>query len=289
MNKLEQSDFSLKDHKRREKHVIGLTFSDAQSLFTFTLMSAIEKQLAETSYQLLLFNMEKRQNVHHYFSNHLDFLNKVDGLIISAAELNEEGSAFFKSLDIPVVLMQARCAGEMSISTNNFIGCQDAASYLLSRGYERIAFVGWTPEDEHINDRFMGFTSTLMKSGKPLDESYYHVAPLSSEGGYRATERLLNLPQPPEVIFYGCDDMAAGGYRYLRAQNLRVPQDIGIMGFDDLSIAETLGITTMKQFVEKKSEMAVDYLLDRLSGKVTTSQNNEISINPKLVVRSSTR
>jgi LacI family transcriptional regulator len=61
------------------------------------------------------------------------------------------------------------------------------------------------------------------------------------------------------------------------------------MGFDDLSIAETLGITTMKQFVEKKSEMAVDYLLDRLSGKVTTSQNNEISINPKLVVRSSTR
>ncbi len=286
---LEKSDFTLKKHHKRNKQIIGLTFSDAQSLFTCTLMSAIEKQLQGTPYQLLLFNLEKRQNVHHYFANHLDYLNKVDGLIFSASLLDNEGSQFFKNLDIPVVLMQSRCENEKSISTNNFIGGQDAARFLVSRGYKDIAFVGWEPDDEHIHDRYMGFTSALIQAGRPLQEQYYQRAPLSSSGGYEATERLMSLKNRPEVIFYGCDDMAAGGYRYLRERDLRVPQDVGVMGFDDLSIAETLGLTTMKQFVTKKSEMAVNYLLDRLSGKLTSVEDDEISITPKLVERSSVR
>ena len=289
MKYLETSDFTLKKPYGKQKQIIGLTFSDAQSLFTCTLMGAIERQLAGSPYQLLLFNLGKRQNVHHYFSQHLDYLSKVDGLIISAAILDEEGSEFFKNLGIPLVLMQARCENEKSISTNNFVGCQDAAKYMLSRGYERIAFVGWVPDDEHISDRYMGFSSALEQAGRPLLKQYYRTAPLSADGGYEATKELMSLEVPPDAIFYGCDDMAAGGYRYLREFDMRVPQDMGIMGFDDLSIAETLGITTMKQFVIKKSEMAVDYLLKRLSGKIEDIQNDEISITPKLVIRSSLR
>lgn len=286
---LEESNFTLPKHNKRQKHIIGLTFSDARSLFTFTLMSAIERHLANTPYQLLLFDMKARQNVYHYFSQHLDYLAKIDGLIISAALLDDEGVEFFRSMDIPVVLLQSRCPNEKSISTNNFLGGQDAARYLMSRGYKRIGFVEWEPNDEHIHDRFMGFTSAMQQEGLILPERWHVSGELSSEGGYEATKQLISQGDYPEVIFYGCDDMAAGGFRYLREHDLRIPEDIGIMGFDDLSIAETIGLTTMKQFVQKKSDMAINYLLGRLSGEISSDQIDEISITPNLVVRSSTR
>ncbi len=202
--------------------------------------------------------------------------------------MDKEGSKFFQSLDIPVVLLQARCEIERSISTNNFIGGQDAARYLISRGYRKIGFVGWEPDDEHIHDLFMCFTSDLHQAQLPLNEYWHKQAPLSTNGGYQVTKELLEHSDIPEVIFYGCDDMAAGGYRYIREHDLRISEDIGLMGFDDLAIAETISLTTMKQFVEKKSDMAVSYLMGRLSGE-TEKQSDEISITPKLVIRNSTK
>lgn len=286
---IENSDFMVRRHKRKKHYVIGFTFSDAQSLFTFTLMSAIERHLTGTPYQLLLCNIQERQNIYHYFRDHMDYLQKLDALIISAAVLDEEGSAFFKSMGIPVVLLQGRCETEKSFSTNNFLGGHDAARFLMGRGYSKIAFVGWEPDDEHIRDRFMGFTTALQTEGILLPDHWHISAALSSDGGYEGTRELMNGIDRPEVIFYGCDDMAAGGFRFAREHDINVPKDLGIMGFDDLSIAETIGLTTMRQYVERKSELALEYLLGRLSGKILGTQNDEISITPRLVVRSSVR
>ncbi len=112
-------------------------------------------------------------------------------------------------------------------------------------------------------------------------------APLSVGGGYEATKNLLKR-EKPDAIFYACDSMAYGGYKYFKEKSILVPQDIGIMGFDDYEMSSIMGLTTMKQFIGVKTKMAVNYLLDRLSGRLKNPHAEEICITPKLIIRSST-
>ena len=281
---LEANCSAPKQVTRQPKKIIGLTFSDPSSLFTSSLIDALEKQLVKTDYHLMLFNLQKRRDIYEYFREHVDYLKKVDGLIISSTTLSEQGSRFLSQMGIPVVLFHSTCPGEYCVLTNYFKGAQESAQYLMSRGYKRIAFVAWEPTDEQIQDRIQGFTGVC-----PVPSELIVREKLSSEGGYRATEKLFSLPNPPDAVFYSCDQMAAGGFRYMLEHKINVPEDVGIMGFDNLPIAELMGITTMSQFLDSEAHMVVSYLVDRLRFPDKNHLSDEISISPKLVTRASTK
>jgi LacI family transcriptional regulator len=100
----------------------------------------------------------------------------------------------------------------------------------------------------------------------------------------------MALPTPPQAIFFGCDDMAAGGYKYLKQHGFKVPEDMGIMGFDNTAVAEVLDLTTMDQSIELKCQIVVSYLLGRLGyidRNTYSDVRNEMSITPKLIIRTS--
>ena len=175
----------------------------------------------------------------------------------------------------------------LRISTNNYLGAFDAVWYLISRTYKKIAFIGWEPEDDHLNDRFYGYKNAIEKTGIGFIPDMTAYAPLSVEGGFTATKSLLDKVRP-DAIFYACDSMAFGGYKYFAEAEVSIPQDIGIIGFDDYEMASVVGLTTMKQFIGVKTRMAVAYLLDRLSGRIKTPNAEEVCITPRLVVRGST-
>ncbi len=280
---LEVNGGAPKQQQRAQRKVIGLTFSDPSSLFTSSLIDALETQLVKTDYQLMLFNLQKRRDVYEYFREHVDYLKKVDALIISSSTLSEKGSRFLSQMGIPVALFHSSCPGEYSVLTNNFKGGQECAQYLLTRGYKNPAVVAWEPTDEHVMDRIQGFRSVF-----PVEENMIVYGKLSAEGGYEATERLMTSSSP-DAIFYSCDAMAAGGFRYMLEHKVGVPDDVGIIGFDNLPIAELMGITTMSQFLESEVHMVISYLLDRLRFSDSGHLSDEISISPKLVIRSSTR
>jgi LacI family transcriptional regulator, repressor for deo operon, udp, cdd, tsx, nupC, and nupG len=83
--------------------------------------------------------------------------------------------------------------------------------------------------------------------------------------------------------------MALGGLRFLRDHNIAVPEEVGVVGFDDIEAAKLVGLTTMEQFIAKKAEIAITYLKGRLSGELTQPQNDELSITPRIVVRGTTK
>jgi len=281
---LEANGSAPKQQCKGARKVLGLTFSDPSSLFTFSLIDALEKQLVKTDYQLMLFNLQKRRDVYEYFREHVDYLKKVDALIISSSTLSVQGSRFLRQMGLPVALFHSSCPGEYSVLTNNYKGSQECAQYLLGRGYRRIAFVAWTPDDEHVHDRIQGFTDVC-----PVPEDLMVTGELSAAGGYGATEKLFSLSVRPDAVFYSCDAMAAGGFRYLLEHGINVPRDVAIMGFDNLPISELMGITTMSQFVESEASMVINYLMDRLRFPEKEQLAEEICISPKLVVRASTK
>jgi len=269
-------------------HIIGV-FAPNLLLDSVTeLVRAVETELANSTFDLLLVNMRGERDFGSFINKHPHILKKIDAAIVFSADISERAVAYMKSADIPLVLMQARSQLVRSLSNNNFLGGQDAATHLLECGYRRIAFVGWEPWDDHVADRLAGFKSSLARFGLTLEESDTVYAPLSAAGGYDGTVRLLE-GSIPEAVFYACDIMAIGGLKRFREIGVTVPEQVGVMGFDDLSIAAAVGLTTMRQYFSKKAQMIVEYLLGRLSGEIRTDQPEELQISPGLVVRDTTR
>ncbi len=281
-------NYSPAGKRRRRSNILGLAVSDIRIPLIGKLVLEIEEELKETPYDLLIFNMNTKKEIHKFFRKKLGYKKKFDGLIVFSADLDRESLDFFRSQDIPVVLLQNRCQGEKSISTNNYQGVFDAINFLIDKEYKNIAFVGWEPEDAHLIDRFHGYKNAIEKGGLPFDENCTAFSFLSTKGGYLATRELFN-GCCPDAIFYASDSLAFGGYQYFREKGITVPGDIGIVGFDDLEMASVFALTTMDQFVRVKARMAVSYLIDRLSGKLTSPLEEEIWISPKLVIRGSTR
>ncbi len=279
---------SPKQEGREKKSIIGLAVPDVRLTMLSELVQEIEVELEKTEYDLLIINMKKERNVSKFFRENALYRKKIDGLIIFSAHMDKESAEGFRSMNIPVVLIQNRSHWAKSISTNNYLGGFDGTEFLVSRGYRRIAFIGWTPDDAHLSDRLNGYKNALEKVGIPFVPEMAFFSRIDPDGGYEATERLLESYQP-EAIFYACDAMAMGGYRYFREKNIRVPEDIGVIGFDDLEPAAIFGLTTMKQFIQVKAKMAISYLLEGLTGKLLQPSNEEICITPKIVVRNSTR
>ena len=267
-------------------YIIGLAIPDINIDFTGELIRKIEQELDSTQYDLLIFNMKRKREISRYFRENAAFRKKVDALIILSSTLDDECVDFFRSMKIPIVLLQSRCSREKSINTNNYLGAFDAVQFLIDRGYSEIAFIGWNPEDDHLNGRFNGYKNAIEKAGFVFQPEMTSFASLSIKGGYEATLKLFERCRP-EAIFYSCDSMAFGGYQYFKEKNIRIPDDLGLVGFDDFEMASVLGLTTMRQFIQVKVKMAVSYLLDRLSGNIKIPLEEEICVTPRVVIRDS--
>ncbi len=274
-------------NETEKKSIIGLAVPDVRLPMLGDIIRDINTELADTEYDLLLINMKGERIVSRFFIENTKYRKKIDAVIIFSAIVDDVSVDFFRSINIPVVVLQNRCNREKSISTNNYLGAYDAVTYLLGRKYRRIAFIGWKPGDNHLNDRFYGYKNAIEKAGIGFRPDMTEYAPLSMEGGYNATKLLL-AGNKPDAIFYACDSMAFGGYRYFAEAGITIPDDMGIIGFDDYDMASVVGLTTMKQFIGIKTKMAVTYLLDRLSGRIKNHNSEEVCITPRLVVRGST-
>lgn len=270
-----------------KKAIIGLAIPNIKLPMIGEVIREIDLQLEQTEYDLLLINMKEERSVSKFFLEHSNYRKKIDGIIIFSANMDNKSVNFFRTLHIPIVLLQNRCAQVKSICTNNYLGAFDAVQFLIDRGYKKIAFIGWEPEDDHLSDRFYGYKNAIDKAGLQFDEEMAAFANLSVDGGYTSTRDLCEKAKP-EAIFYACDTMAFGGYKYFSEAGLSIPQDLGIVGFDDYDMASILGLTTMKQFISEKAKMAVSYILDRLSGTIKNPKAEEVCITPKLIIRRST-
>ncbi len=160
-----------------------------------------------------------------------------------------------------------------------------ATEHLLRLGYRRIATITGPLNHLHVQDRLAGYRDALESYGIPYDESLVAEGGFTEAGAMAALAKLL--PLRPEAIFVQSDTMAAGVMRALRSQNLRVPEDLAIVGFDDIPLASLLDppLTTVRQPIRLLGFMAVELLLDLLNGQDDRERKTLFPV--ELVVRSS--
>jgi LacI family transcriptional regulator, repressor for deo operon, udp, cdd, tsx, nupC, and nupG len=185
-----------------------------------------------------------------------------------------------KQLGLPVVLVDHHMDGFASVNMDNIDGAIQAVQHLLELGRKRIAFIDGPPHHSIIQ-RARGFRQALFLAGVPADpdlEAHYNhfTEPM---GVQNALKTLLGLPQPADAVFCWNDETALAVMRHAQDMGVRVPQDLAVVGFDDIELARHARLSTVHVDKEVLGRKAVDILLG--------NADNHTIVPVKLLVRSS--
>ncbi|HID20780.1 MAG TPA: LacI family transcriptional regulator, partial [Planctomycetaceae bacterium] len=175
-----------------------------------------------------------------------------------------------------------------SIIADNRAGGRLAAQHLLALGHQRIGCIERPKYLPHVQDRLIGFREVLEEQGIVIPDELCVRGGFSFEDGVRAARRLLSLPNPPTAVFAYNDIMAIGALRAAREMGLHVPDDLAVVGFDNIPVASfvTPQLTTIDQPKYRIGALAVELLIGRLSGEIEGDPQQQV-LDVRLIVRES--
>jgi DNA-binding LacI/PurR family transcriptional regulator len=214
-------------------------------------------------------------------------MKRCDGVLLIAPLKNDPNLARLVDLNIPIVLINVNSENFSCVDVDNVAGASRAVERLIALGHRRIAVINGLMQGTNGLDRFMGYRNALAAHNISFDPELVSEGDYEQASGYSATAKLLSLRKRPTAIFAANDNMAHGAIVAVREARLKVPDDIAIIGFDDLHIASlsTPRLTTIRQPFYQLGKAAVSLLAERISD--ATCKPRKIIIEPELVVRES--
>jgi LacI family transcriptional regulator len=178
--------------------------------------------------------------------------------------------------------------GIPAVAATNWAGARTATDYLIGLGHTHIGVISGPSHGSVSADRLSGYHAALLASGLPLTPQPVQEADWTIEGGHEAAKQLLGLRHVPTAIFALNDAMAVGALRALAEEGLNVPQDISVMGYDDIELASVTApaLTTIQQPLQGLGRVGANVLYRLLEGQELDA--NRIELSTRLVVRQST-
>jgi LacI family transcriptional regulator len=239
----------------------------------FTHASAVERlrgvvaALKDSAYDLVLFDVESPAHRDEHFAA-LTRRDRADGLLVVSLPPPARELARIVDAGVPVVLLDARGEDVPMVVTDDVEGGRIATRHLVDLGHERIAFIGEAP-----NNPF-GFTSTALRergylavlraAGIRVDRHLIRYGAHDRTVAQRLAAGLLAKPERPTAVFAASDVQATGVLAAAAYAGLRVPEDLSVVGFDDIEIAAYAGLTTVHQPLFDSGRIATRMLLDHL-------------------------
>ena len=213
-----------------------------------------------------------------------------DGLLSLLPRTIEHHLAMLEQLNLPVVIVDNRGTNTPlpAIGTDNINGARQAVQHLVALGHRRIGFITGDLETGAARERQQGYREGLQAAGLPLDEALIKEGDFLQPSSFRATRELLNLAEPPTAPFASNDVAAFGAIAAVHEQQLQVPADISVIGFDDIPSAQQVHpqLTTVRQPLYEMGGAATRLLLSLIQGGEATVPR--ISLPTTLMVRHST-
>jgi DNA-binding LacI/PurR family transcriptional regulator len=156
-----------------------------------------------------------------------------------------------------------------SVEIDDVEGGRLATEYLIRKGHHRIAFLGDSDLPEYslhpVSLRLKGFRQALQTANISVPESFIRLAPYNQEQARQVAKELLDLPNPPTAIFAATDFQALGVIKATRQLGIKVPEELAVIGFDDLDMAEFEDLTTIRQHLDESGRLAIEILLSHIT------------------------
>lgn len=290
------SDLRFRPHRtakilaQKQSESLVIAIPSFTTPFHNSILKGVRSRIREQEFDLTLFDLGSSNPKEKL----LDFLGRgaVDGLLL-ALHVDEELADELKTLRAPVVLIGNQYEDFDSYSWDNVSGARSAVQHLIAQGHERIGFISSPFDiDSVLAQRKQGYEEAFKDASLSLEEKWVvhgdteKHAGISEESGFEAMQKLLSQNPRVTAVFSVSDAQAIGAWYAINQEGLSVPEDIAIVGYDDIKTSRYIGLSSVDQKMQKVGHEATDVLIGRLKSARKDPPLSVLTI-PELQVRKS--
>lgn len=283
------SSLAAKSMRSRKTNVIGLVLHDLEQSFCLNVVRGVNRAIEQMDYDLLVYTGGNSRD-RSWAVRERQYVSLLNGSITDGIIVVTPTAETF-STHYPLVAVDPHLdsAEFPAVIATNHVGAQAAMEYLLGLGHRRIGFIGGRPDLQSAVRRLQGYQDSLRQANIPLDPDLIQIGDFTQETGYRCAQKLLALPVRPTAIFAANDKSAIGAIEAITEIGLKVPEDISVVGFDNIEEASFVngGLTTVDQFISDMGRVAVEMLVKLIQNQPL--ENRLFRMPTKLIVRNTCR
>jgi LacI family transcriptional regulator len=268
----------------RKTRSIGLLVHDVANPFSSALHRAVENVAQRRGVVVIAGSVDEDQSRERLLASEL-IARRVDGLILVPTGPDQSYLVTERRAGTPMVFVDrvASVSDADAVLSSHSIGARTAVDHLIAHGHRRIGYLGHSYRTSTAVDRYSGYRDAMNSAGIPLDLSIVRHDLDTSDHTMAAVNEVLSLPNPPTALFASQVFVTTGAIKGLRVLNRH--DDVALVGFDDIPLADILGVTLVLQDVETIGGLAADVLFRRLDGDDSPFQHHLIPT--RLVARGS--
>ena len=280
-----QKNGAAMDLKRNNTKTIALILMDLSGPFYSELIKGVQEVSLANGYDLIACS-----SLGGHDSTAIKFLRekRVDGVIILAHNVSDDIIQLSSRAGFPIVLLDRHLEGNylLNVQVDNEQGGYMATKHLIERGHKKIAYISGSKFSHDNEMRFKGYKRAIADHNITYTEKWNISGNFTREGGYLATKTLVAQGDLPTALFYANDEMAIGGMKALEEKGINIPNDICVIGFDDIQIAEYVSppLTTVRQPKYEMGTLAAHILFQSMDGEL---KQKDYKLSTELVIRAS--
>ena len=257
-----------KSLRMKNTRIIGIIMPDVMNLFFSELARGIEDAADKKGYSVILCNSDNKESKEE---NYIQVLQEkmVDGIILTASEKSVKKS--LEGRNIPIVLLDRDISinGKVGkILLDNEEGSYNATNHLINKGCKNIGFISSDKTNKSSGQRLKGYEKAIKENNLKIDDRKIFLQNYTIETGFNGTIELINKTEIDGIVC-GNDFIAIGAIKALKGMGLRVPEDVKVIGFDDISISKYMDppLTTIRQPIYNMGEASVNMLISIIENK----------------------
>jgi LacI family transcriptional regulator len=246
-------------------------------------LRGVASALSKANYELVIYPVDSMDHLQGYISS-IPLMRNIDGLIIMSLAIGDQDAQRLSNNGMETVLIEYSHPQLNSILIDDQHGGRLVAEHLIDKGHKIFSFLGDIEPPERfaihpVKLRLAGFTQALHKAGLSLSKAYIRSSPYAQEECRQVAYELLSLSNPPTAIFAASDIQALSVMKVARQLNIKIPNDLAIVGFDDIDVAEHVDLTTICQQLDESGRLAAEILLARISKPDRPLQHINLPLN----------
>jgi len=274
---------------RKKKNIIMVVVPVLSNYFFMEVLAGIQDEISNYNYDLNIFNVQSNGK-DTMFPQVENIIKRqwADGYLFISTHLRDAELDQLQDYDMPITLIDESYPGMDSVSVDNEKGIEKAMNYFLDNGMTRIAIISAMKTSKPGRQRIEGYRKALKDAGVAVEEdlivtgdSMYRDG-FSEQNGYEAMTKLLELPNPPEACFCTSDIQAVGAMKAMEEKGMEIP----IIGYDDITISNFIGLSTIRQPMYDMGTLATKKLMNRMKDREADPEQKVFA--PELILRSST-
>lgn len=283
----------VKSLVRRNNDVIGFVVPEIWGEFYTDVINGIDDIASQEGFHLIVASSHSKRNI---VESVLNFMQEslVDGVILMIPSMNEQVKEIISTSRTPIVLITGKneWGNINTVSIDNFQGTYSMTKFLVEQlGYEKIGVIRGPDDNYDSSERLEGFTSAMLELGLQIRNEWIIPGNFDVKSGELGCSRLLAMIEKPEVIFCFNDMMALGCYKYVNKIGLKIPDEIGIVGFDHILLSEIIYPTLTTVHVPKRElgSEAMNILLRLIKNRNQNFEPQHLKVSTGIVIGGSTK